>query len=153
MTELISKLIQNCSVLIYIYNIYIYNIYILEHLYINIYIYNIYILVHIYIYIYANLPVNVIVRLLHPRSRYIYIYISYIYIPHMYILYACIMNPISQINIYIYIHIYMYMYIYIHIYIYIYIYIYDIHNLHRKFTIIRLFQNMRAPGKKIKIKK
>ena len=78
---------------------------------------------------------------------YIYIYIEYvcIYTPHMYISYTCILNPISYINIYIY--------ICLSIYIYIYIYIYISYNLHRKFTITKLFQNMRAPEEKIKIKK
>ena len=42
------------------------NIYIYIYIYIHIYIY-IYI-IYIYIYIYTNLPVDVIVRLLHPRS-------------------------------------------------------------------------------------
>ena len=42
--------------------IYIY-IYIFKYIYLNIYIY-----IYIYIFIYTNLPVNVIVRLPHPRS-------------------------------------------------------------------------------------
>ena len=51
----------------------------------------------------------------------------------MYISYTCIINPILYINIYIY--------------------IYMTYNLHRKFTITRYFQNKRAPGEKMKIKK
>ena len=116
MVEHVSKLIQNCSVLIYIWYIYIY-------------IYNIYILMHIYIYIYTNLPVNAIVRPPYPRSRYLYLYL---YLSIYLSMYLSI-----YIYIYIYIHIYIYttyvylVYLYhqshiIHIYIYIYIYIYHI---------------------------
>ena len=61
---------------IYIYNIYIYihliiiSITVSIYLYLSIYIYvlYVYVCVYIYIYIYINLPVNVIVRLPHPRS-------------------------------------------------------------------------------------
>ena len=49
----------------YIY-VYIYiNIYMYIHIYIHLYKY---IYIYIYLYIYANLPVNAIVRLPHPRS-------------------------------------------------------------------------------------
>ena len=56
---------------IYIYTYIIYIayvcIYVVIWLYVNIYIY-IYIFSYMYIHIYGNLPVNVIVRLPHPRS-------------------------------------------------------------------------------------
>ena len=134
MTEHISKMMQNCSVLIYIY-IYIY-------IYVYIYIYTIYTYwcIYIYIYIYTNLPVNAIVRPLHPRSRclYLYLYLSiYLYI-YIYTTYIYLVYLYHQSHI---------------IHKYIYIYIYMTYNLHRKFAITRFFQNMRVPGEKIKIKK